>query len=207
LIGREISSLEQEALAYIEAHADSEIISHSLSTRDLALEINRDQALLLDEEKVSLAALCHDIARHFPVEKMASELRSRGIDPAGFGFAAPILLHGPLSAEIAREEIGVTDEEVLDAIRWHTTGREKMSLLEKLIYVADKVEIGRDYPGVPELRALARKNLIEAFPAILAKVICWLVADLKHLDYNSIAAYNRALGELKSPVNRLGRQQ
>ena len=69
------------------------------------------------------------------------------------------LWHGPVGAMIARKEFGVTDEDMLNAIRFHTTGRAGMSPLEKLIYIADMIEPGRDFPGVETLRELAEENI------------------------------------------------
>ena len=201
---RIISETEKKALEFIETNLDSDLASHLKSTRDFALEINLMQALGLDEEKVALAALCHDVARHKSPAEMQNELKIRGIDPDSFGFITPMLLHGPLAAEIARGKFGIDDIEILDAIRWHATGREDMSLLEILVYVSDKVEPRRDFPGVDELRNRVKKNLIQAFPEVVASAIAYVVAELRPLDYNSIAAYNRALctaGLFDAPVS------
>jgi nicotinate-nucleotide adenylyltransferase len=76
----------------------------------------------------------------------------------------PDLTHSFLGAELARVEFGINDSEILNAIAYHTTGRKKMSRLEKLLYVADMIEPNREpYRVLNELRALARKNLDDAF--------------------------------------------
>jgi predicted HD superfamily hydrolase involved in NAD metabolism len=193
---RVISPLEARALDYIEAEAPG-IWDHVLGTRDLALEINRRQELGLDEEQIALAALCHDLARLRPPEEIAEELRSRGIDPESFGYVTPMLLHCVLSAELAKEKIGVRDPAVLRAILCHATGAEEMSVLDKLIYVADKLERNREYPGVEELRELAGADLVSAFPRVIRGMLMYLVAELQPLDYNSVAAYNRALEDVE----------
>ncbi len=192
---RVISPLEKRALEYLRVELRPDLAAHSVATRDFALEVNRTQSLGLDEEKIALGALCHDLARLFTPRQMEDGLRARGIDPDSFGFVIPMLLHGPLSAEIARDEIGVDDQEVLHAIRIHATGSGEMSLLDKLIYVADKVEPGRDYEGVEELRHLASKDVRVAFPEVMAWVLAFLVAHKQPLDYNSVAAYNHALAD------------
>jgi len=200
LTGRSVSPLERRALDFISANIDRELAGHLIGTRDFALEINRDQTLGLHEESVALASLCHDLARRIPPDEILSELESRRIDPAEYGFVVPVLFHGVLSAEIAREKVGVTDEDVLDAIRWHAGGRRDMSLLAKLVYVADKVEPSRRFPGVEELRSAVRLGLEGAFPRIVASVICYIVARNLPLDYNSVAAYNQAVGAWEMPV-------
>jgi predicted HD superfamily hydrolase involved in NAD metabolism len=195
LIRREHSSSEKAVLQYIDSELQPELARHLISTRDFALEINRVQNLGFGEDQVALAALCHDLSRLDPPEKIVAELISRGIDPHKLGFVTPILLHGMLSAEIARERFGIVDEMVLDAIRWHATGREDMTLLDVLIYVADKIEPRRDFPSAADLRKAAMNNVTIAFPLVVASVITWVVAQSLPLDYNSVASYNRAIGK------------
>jgi predicted HD superfamily hydrolase involved in NAD metabolism len=193
LNSRELSESEKSVLRYIRSELHPELAQHLISTRDFVLDINRIQQLGLSEDQVAMAGVCHDLSRLDEPELIVRDLVSRGINPDDFGFVAPILLHGVLSAEIAKERFGVTDEAVLDAIRWHATGREKMSLLEVLIYVADKVEPRRNYPGVEELRGMVKENVMDAFPKVISSVIKWVVAQSLPLDYNSVAAYNRAI--------------
>ena len=189
----ELKFLETIALDYIESCIEPILASHLISTRDYALEINKALSLGIDEEKISLASLCHDLARLMPEDEIRRGLSDRGIDPDSLNTASPILLHGPLSAEIAREKIGIEDEEILQAIRIHATGCGEMSVLDKVIYIADKIEPTRDFPGVDDLRKLAFENLDSAFLAVISSVIAWLVARNEPLDYNTVAAYNRAL--------------
>jgi len=200
---RTVSESEKRALDYIRSEIH-EIEGHLVGTRDLALEINRDQSLGFDEEKVILAALCHDLARLHDPEIMKRELLERGIDPDSLNCQAPILLHAALSAELARERIGIQDPEILDAIRRHATGTADMTLFDKLIYVSDKVERGRSFDGVDELRTKAVTDLVSAFPEVIAAVIRWVVARNEPLDYNSVAAYNRTLNDLDRSGNRNG---
>ena len=196
---RETIPLEQSVLKYIESELSSDLIAHLISTRDFALEINHDQKLGLDDEKIAVAALCHDIARLLPVDEIINKLKSYGIEPDSLNAATPILLHGPLSAVIAREELGVEDGDILRSIWIHATGAGGMSLFEKLIYIADKVEPTRTFEGVEELRRLVREDLDSAFIHVISAVLAWLVARGQPLDYNSIAAYNCALGESEEP--------
>lgn len=193
---REITPSEKRALDYIE-RLDAGLAAHVKSTRDFALRINREQSLGLEEEKVALAALCHDLARLMPVEEIIKGLESRGIEPESLKAAAPILLHGPLSAEIAREETGIEDEDVLSAIRFHATGSGEMSMLERLIYIADKVEPLREFDGAERLRKRVGEDVNAAFIEVICSVVKWIIARKEPLDYNSIAAYNMALREME----------
>ncbi|MCX6645858.1 MAG: bis(5'-nucleosyl)-tetraphosphatase (symmetrical) YqeK [bacterium] len=176
-----------------------EMEKHLVGTCNFALEVKRSQAIDYSEEQVALAALCHDLARLYSGEDLIKTLHSRGIDPDSFGFKHSILLHGYVSEILALEEIGITDESILSAIRKHTTGEKEMSVLDKLIYVADKLEPRRDFQGIDELRDLAGKDIIMAFPSVIAAVICMVVAHKWPLYYNSVAAYNQAILELERP--------
>jgi predicted HD superfamily hydrolase involved in NAD metabolism len=188
-----VSLIQKRAYDYVNSELSERLKLHSISTRDYAVQLNQRLHLNVDEDKLILAALCHDLARELPVETLEPRLKEYGINPETYGFVYPILLHGPLSAEIAREKIGITDEEILDTIRWHNTGRKNMSVLEKLLYIADKIEPTRDYPGVEELRALAWKSLDEALRAVIASGILYVVACRMPVDYNTIEAYNQAV--------------
>jgi predicted HD superfamily hydrolase involved in NAD metabolism len=85
------------------------------------------------------------------------------------------LLHGAIGAYISEKEIGIGDTEILDAIRYHTTGRPDMTVLDKLIYLADFIEPGRSFPGVDEIRKLSMIDLNEA-------VIAALESTIEHLN-------------------------
>jgi predicted HD superfamily hydrolase involved in NAD metabolism len=80
-------------------------------------------------------------------------------------------LHGPVAAELARRELGVDDDSVLEAIRAHTMGAPGMGPVALAVYVADKIEPGRDYPSVARLRDLAEEDLREAAAEALRRAI------------------------------------
>jgi predicted HD superfamily hydrolase involved in NAD metabolism len=115
----------------------------------------------LDREQVDLAAWGHDIARSLSPQELLAEARRFGLEISPVEEEAPILLHGPVGAEILRQEYGIDDPEVLAAARFHSTGRAGMSLLEKVIFVADKIEPGkvRAKPALARVRELADRDL------------------------------------------------
>ena len=76
---------------------------------------------------------------------------------------------------LVEKEAGITDTEILDAIRYHTSGRPKMTLLEKVIYLADYIEPGRKFPGVEEVRELAEKDLNKALIQSIQNSIIFLM--------------------------------
>lgn len=110
-------------------------------------------------EAAEVAGLMHDYARSLPGETLLAEARKRQlvIDPSEE--QEPGLLHGPVAAALLEEQGLVTDPATLEAIRWHTTGRPGMGLLEKVVWLADYIEPGRTFPGAAKVRAEAEKDL------------------------------------------------
>ena len=111
-----------------------------------------------DPHTAAEAGILHDITKCFPAEKQLKLCEKYGIMLSIAERETPALLHALTGAELARELFGVSDA-VYGAIRWHTTGRPEMSLLEKIIYLADYVEPTRDFDGVRKLRKLCFKDL------------------------------------------------
>lgn len=114
-----------------------------------------------DPAKARRAAILHDCTKYLSVEEQISLCARYGEVPDRVERENPKLLHAKTGALIAREEFGA-DAEIFGAIYWHTTGRAGMTLLEKIIYLADYMEPGRSFPGVEHLRALAETSLNKA---------------------------------------------
>ncbi|MGI2326523.1 bis(5'-nucleosyl)-tetraphosphatase (symmetrical) YqeK [Planococcus sp. YIM B11945] len=109
-------------------------------------------------EKAEIAAILHDVVKFSDREWMKSIIFSEQMDPLLLEYHAE-LWHAPVGAFVAKQEFGVQDEDILNAIRFHTTGRAGMSNLEKVIYIADLVEPNRKFTGVEELRQLKEQGL------------------------------------------------
>jgi len=130
----------------------------------------------IDAEKAQYAAWIHDIAREWTSLKLQQMAKSFHIESSFL--EVPDVLHGPIASFLARDWFGVTDEDVRNAIYYHTTGRPKMSPLEQVVFVADAIEPGREYPGVDALRVLAHTNLELAVGTAMDSSIRYLL--LKH---------------------------
>lgn len=113
------------------------------------------------KEKASIAALTHDYAKERSDSEFKQVIRDYDYDLDLLNWNNAIW-HGLVGAQFVEKELGITDESILQAIRLHTTGASQMSLLDKIIYVADYIEAGRDIPGVEKARAIAKKDLDEA---------------------------------------------
>ena len=116
-----------------------------------------------NEDKAQRAGLLHDNAKALSLEQMRRIAGESGLEIGAGESASASLMHAPVGAYLAKERFGEQDEEVLDAIRYHTTGRPNMSALEAIVYLADMIEPGRaDFEGLSELRKLARRDLFAA---------------------------------------------
>ena len=155
----------------------------------------------LQVDKAVQAALFHDIAKFMDKETLSLVMKRENVDYRLLSFHHE-LWHGPVGAIIACAEYGVTDEDTLNAIRFHTTGRAGMSLLEKLIYVADMIEPGRTFSGVEHLRALAEVDIHKAMGACIHQSVQFLVTKRVPVFPDSIDCYNE---HIMSTINLKGR--
>lgn len=112
-----------------------------------------------DADKAYLAGLLHDCAKGIPTSEQAAECDRRGVKIDEWTRNCPPVIHGFLGAEIAKTEYGITDEAVLNAIKYHTVGAANMTLLEKIIYIADMTEVNREFPGVDILRERVNESI------------------------------------------------
>jgi predicted HD superfamily hydrolase involved in NAD metabolism len=111
--------------------------------------------------------MLHDLARLYPAERLLRECAERGLAIDAFERAHPVVLHARLGAELARERFGVGDPGVLSAIRKHTLADAVMSPLDKVVYLADGLEPGRDFADRAALAALAFRDLDAAMRAMV----------------------------------------
>nr|WP_211295701.1 bis(5'-nucleosyl)-tetraphosphatase (symmetrical) YqeK [Planifilum fimeticola] len=145
---------------------------HTLRVMETAAELARRTGA--DPEKADIAAILHDYCKFWPEDKQREWILRHRL-PQDLLQYNKELWHAPVGAEAVREELGIDDEEVLNAIRSHTTGRPGMSLLEKVIFLADYIEPGRSFSGVEEVRRLAREDLDRAILKALDNTIVYLV--------------------------------
>lgn len=130
---------------------------HSLRVVETALKMA--SKLGLNQKQVYLAALMHDYAKDMPGELLLDIAKKRGLVTCDVEEVQPDLLHGTVGAWFCEHVLGIQDNEVLRAIRYHTTGNIDMSRLEVVIYLADLIEPGRNYEGVKDLHVLCQQDL------------------------------------------------
>ena len=122
-------------------------------------------------EKAAVAAMLHDCAKPLDSPSLAGLLsgNSEWVEPDDFEF--PQVLHAPAGAVLALNQMGVQDQEVLEAIAFHPTGKERPSMLLQVLMAADFTEPTRQYPGVDEARRLVRQDLREGLRWVLNRKI------------------------------------
>lgn len=116
----------------------------------------------VDLDKTRIAALLHDYAKDVEAEKLVRIIEDSGFLLTPLELADPELLHGPVGAIMAREDFSIEDKDILESIKYHTTGNVGLSQLAKIIYLADGIEPFRKYPGIEDIKKAAEKDLDEA---------------------------------------------
>ncbi len=182
---REVAKSQLSAKRYI----------HSANVADAAEELA--VCFGADKTKAKIAAILHDIAKEMtPLEQM--EILKRYSEFVGYvKISEHGLLHGLTGSIYAKDKLKIKDEGILSAIRYHTTGRSVMSLLEKVIFVADIISIERRYPDVEKVRELAKKNLDAAvlYKLIHHGIIQGSLKLKKPIHSDTLAAYHDILAK------------
>ena len=126
----------------------------------------------VDEKKAKISALLHDIAKNQTYNEMREQLIQAG--EVSYLEYSSLVWHAPVGALVAKEQYLIEDEMILNAIKYHTTGRPAMSTLEQLIFLADFIEPGRTQPNVEMIRNLATESLEKAVARVLSDTIAYL---------------------------------
>lgn len=143
----------------------------------------------LDAQRAALAGLLHDLCRDVPPDRILQMAVAFGIVREEVGIPNLVLLHGPVAAERARTELGITDAEVLEAIRVHTTGSPEMGPLAQVVLVADRVEPGRAYPERESLHQVALRDLADGVRRVMFSSMQWLRESGIPIDPATLATY------------------
>ncbi|CAG7634891.1 bis(5'-nucleosyl)-tetraphosphatase (symmetrical) YqeK [Paenibacillus allorhizosphaerae] len=149
-----------------------------------------------DPVKAEMAAILHDVCKYWRVDEQAQIIRENGL-PADLLDYDKELWHAHAGAWIASNRYGVIDEEVLNAIRYHTSGRRRMTLLDKVVCLADYMEPGRDFPGVNNIRETAEHSLERALLAGFDGTIRFLLDKGRKIYPLTLEARNGLLEELE----------
>lgn len=143
-----------------------------------------------DIKKAEIAALCHDVAKNMSYEDMERIINEASIDLSIDEQNSKELWHSIVAPILGKRIFKIDDEEILSAMRWHTTGKENMTNLEKIIYLADLIEPSRNFEGLEEIRRVSYENLNLAMLKALTHTTIYLIEKGYAVDINSIKARN-----------------
>lgn len=167
---------------------------HSVAVYETALKMAKSHKLDLElTEKIAVSALLHDCGREVPTKESVAKAKELGIALDIVEINQPILLHAKLGVYFAVNKYGVNDEDILNGISYHTTGKANMSVLEMVVFLADMIEPGRDFPGVDDLRKLAHKDLEKAMLQAYSNTTRYLLDEGLLIHPNCIEGYNQLL--------------
>ncbi|MET3543577.1 putative HD superfamily hydrolase involved in NAD metabolism [Paenibacillus favisporus] len=152
-----------------------------------------------DPVKAETAAILHDVAKYWPVKQLEAIIKENDLSKDLLFYDKP-LWHAEVGAFVAERDYGITDPEILDAIRYHTSGRIGMTLLDKVVCLADYIEPGRDFPGVNNIRELANHSLEEGLIAGLDSTISLLISRRQIIYPLTVFARNDLIKQLEANV-------
>lgn len=151
-----------------------------------------------DMTKAAVAGLLHDCAKCIPNGQKIRLCKKHGIEISEMEEKNPSLLHAKLGAYMAKKVYGVEDEEIISAIRWHTTGKPDMSMLDMIVYMADYIEPNRDKaPNLKEIRKLTFENIEEAMYQVLEGTLLYLSDRPEAIDPATKVSYEFYKWKLK----------
>ncbi|MFJ8063075.1 bis(5'-nucleosyl)-tetraphosphatase (symmetrical) YqeK [Psychrobacillus sp. NPDC096426] len=171
-----------------------------IHTRGVALTaVHLAQKYEEDTEKAELAGILHDSVKYAEKEWLREKIISEKMNPILLEFHHE-LWHAPVGSYVAKNEFKINDEDILNAIKYHTTGRAGMSRLEKIIYVSDMIEPSRSFPGVEFLREKAELDLEDAMIRCIQHSMTFLIEKKQPVFPDSFHCYNDLI-QKKGKVN------
>ena len=149
----------------------------------------------INETRAETGILAHDIARTLKKKEMLRLADQFALPTLDLERRAPILLHGPVGAQLLQQEDGLNDPEILDAVRWHSTGHPNLTQLGLMVFLADKLDPNKkkSYPYQPELQAIANESLPKAALEFLCRESALRLQRRRPVHPSSIAAINALL--------------
>ncbi|GIN60386.1 hypothetical protein J27TS8_03790 [Robertmurraya siralis] len=189
---------QSEALAIVREHLTEHRYQHTIGVMETAILLARQYGA--DEKKAEIAAIFHDYAKFRPKEEMKQIILAEKMAPDLLQYNSE-LWHAPVGAFLVEKEVGIADMEILNAIKYHTSGRVGMSILEKIIYLADYIEPGRQFPEVEEVRELAKKDLQLALIKAVQNTISFLMNKNQPIFPDTFHTYNDLIANRRTLVD------
>ena len=185
--------IKNEIIKYIELNLTQKRLRHTYSVASEAVKLAERYGC--DTKKAELAAFCHDMFRSKPAGDLDMYVKELGLPQKLLENVN--LSHGKVAAEMMKRRYHIDDKDMINAVALHTTGRKGMSVLEKIIFLADAIEPGRNYPGVEEMRKTAYTDLDKACIMSLERTVQYVRDRGEYLDPDT----EDALNDLKEKQN------
>ncbi|QFT89929.1 putative nicotinate-nucleotide adenylyltransferase [Bacillus sp. THAF10] len=177
----------EKALQMVKEQLTPKRYDHTIGVLNTAVELAKRNKV--DVKKAELAAIFHDYAKFRNKEEMRQIIIDQKM-PQDLLQHHDELWHAPVGAYLVKMEAGIDDEEILEAIRCHTSGKINMSPLDKVLYVADYIEPSRDFPGVEVVRESAKNSLDIAVVQAMKNTILFLLQRNQPIYPDTFHAYN-----------------
>jgi predicted HD superfamily hydrolase involved in NAD metabolism len=177
----------EKALRLVREQLTEHRYIHTIGVMDTSIELAKKYGV--DENKAELAAIFHDYAKFRDKEEMRNIILEQNM-PQDLLAHHDELWHAPVGAYLVEKEVGIKDKDVLEAIKCHTSGKINMTTLDKVLYVADYIEPGRDFPGVEEVRESAKASLDIAMIQAMKNTISYLLKRNQPVYPDTFHAYN-----------------
>lgn len=185
-----ISISRQELIEAVQAAMSKDRFNHVLRVEETAIAL-ADQ-YNVNQEKVSIAALLHDYAKERETSDLKDTIINENLDLELLDYGNSIL-HGPVGSVLAQQEFDIEDDEIINAIYYHTFGRKNMTKVEQVIFVADYIEPGRDMKPAKKARDLAEDSLDQALGYIVKETLLHLIEKKKLIFPRALETYNSVI--------------
>lgn len=178
----------EEIKLYLKENLMEKRYIHILGVADTAKKLAKLNGI--SEEKAEIAALAHDVAKNLSKVKMKQIMQENNITISQVEENNPNLWHSIIAPIEAKDKLQIEDKEILEAIRWHTTGKEDMCALTKIIYISDMIEPNRNFEGIEDIRKITFEDLDKGVYYGLTRSIEFLLSKNLLIDENTIKARN-----------------
>lgn len=192
----ELNKLNYKDIEYkLEEMLPERRLKHSMNVSQCAVKLSEIYGY--DMEKAKLAGLIHDCAKYFNDDQVEDSIKKFNIELDSLEENNISLSHSVIGSYVIQETFNIKDEDIINAVRYHTTGRENMTILEKIIYMADLIEEGRKFPLVDKLRELAYNgSLDEALLLSFNNTIKFVMDNNQLIHPRTVSARNYILREI-----------
>lgn len=190
---------KDEFIALLKGKLNEDRFIHSMGVADTAVRLA--EKFGGDKDKAYIAGLLHDVMKNETAEEQLKIMKKDGIILSQAEKNNPKLWHAMSGAAFIKLVLGITDPDIVNAVRYHTTGRAGMSLLEKIIYTADFISPERNYPDVDVMRSLSFESLDKGDLYSLQFSLRKLSENQLVIHTDSVDFYNELVIKLKDAEN------